>query len=238
VTWLASTNGNYYQVSALVNRDGSRVVYTKVEGDTSSVLAIAPGGGLPEKVCDDCGQLRSWSSDGVFILSQRDMFDGPKYIGTTTYRTDLREKRKTVLAYKRGTLLFSPDLSPDGLWFAFQSPVTKEPFEHIFIAPVDVRSRVEPDRWTAVTDQRYFDANPEWSRSGKLLYFISDRDGFSCLWAVKLDPVTKRPRGEPFALKHFHGNPQHYTFFPTYTVGSDRIVIALDDVRSDLWMLP
>jgi Tol biopolymer transport system component len=135
------------------------------------------------------------------------MFDGPKYIGTSIYRTDLREKRKTVLLDKRGTLLFSPDLSPDGLLVAFQSPVTKEPFEHIFIAPVDARSRVEPDRWTAVTDEKYFDANPEWSRSGKLLYFISNRDGFSCLWAVKFDPVTKRPRGEPFALKHFHGNP-------------------------------
>lgn len=157
------------------------------------ISAIAPGGGLPEKVCEDCGQLRSWSSDGSVILSQNDMFEGSKYIGTRIYRIDVRERRKTVLLEKRGRLLFSPDVSPDGRWVAFQSPVTKEPFEHIFIAPVDARSRVESDRWIAVTNQEYFGANPEWSRNGKLLYFLSDRDGFSCLWAVTLDLATKKP---------------------------------------------
>ncbi len=237
-TWLASPNGNYYQVSTLVNREGSRVVYTNCEGIPCSISAIAPGGGLPEKVCEDCGQLRSWSSDGSVILSQNDMFEGSKYIGTRIYRIDVRERRKTVLLEKRGRLLFSPDVSPDGRWVAFQSPVTKEPFEHIFIAPVDARSRVESDRWIAVTNQEYFDANPEWSRNGKLLYFLSDRDGFSCLWAVTLDLATKKPLGKPFALKHFHGNPQHYMNFPTYSVGPDRIVISLEEVRSDLWMVP
>jgi Tol biopolymer transport system component len=167
------------------------------------------------------------------------MFEGSKYIGTRIYRIDVRERRKTVLLEKRGTFLFSPDLSPGGRWVAFQYRASVEdPFQQIFIAPVEASSRVEPDRWIAVTDRKYFDANPEWSRNGKLLYFISDRDGFSCLWAVTLDPATKKPLGEPFALKHFHANPQHYMYFPTYSVGPDRIVISLDDVRSDLWMLP
>jgi tricorn protease-like protein len=245
VSWVTSTNGNLYQASALVNRAGSRVMYTKVkritsaiDGSTSSIFAIAPGGGLADEVCDDCGQLRSWSADGSVILSQQDMFEASKYIGTRILRTEVREKRTTVLLEKRGTLLFSPDLSPNGRWVAFQSPVNKQPFEHIFIAPADTRSRVEPDRWTAVTDQKYFDANPEWSRNGKMLFFISDRDGFSCLWAVKIDAISKKPQGEPFTVKHFHGNPQHYLNFPTYSVGPDRIVMSLDDVRSDLWMLP
>ena len=33
------------------------------------------------------------------------------------------------------------------------------------------------------------------------------RDGFLCLWAQAVDPGTKAPRGEPFAVFHAHRNP-------------------------------
>ena len=33
---------------------------------------------------------------------------------------------------------------------------------------------------------------------------MSDRDGFNCVWARPLDPVTKRPAGEPFPVLHAH----------------------------------
>jgi hypothetical protein len=33
------------------------------------------------------------------------------------------------------------------------------------------------------------------------------RDGFLCIWAQAVDPDTKAPRGEPFAVFHAHRNP-------------------------------
>ena len=95
---------------------------------------------------------------------------------------------------------------------------------------------VEPERWVAITELKYFDANPLFSRDGKILYFNSERDGFTCLWAVRLDPATGKPVGDPFSVKHFHGSPRGYFWYPTFCVGPDRIIISLEQLQSDLWM--
>jgi hypothetical protein len=42
--------------------------------------------------------------------------------------------------------------------------------------------------------------------------------------------------GRPFAVRHFHGNPR-VKLYPTFSVAPDRIVISLDQVQSDLWMM-
>jgi hypothetical protein len=56
----------------------------------------------------------------------------------------------------------------------------------------------------AVTDGEFSDDKPRFSPDGNLLYFTSNRDGFFCLWAQRLGSTTKRPRGLPFTIKHFH----------------------------------
>jgi len=95
---------------------------------------------------------------------------------------------------------------------------------------------VAPSRWIALTDLKHFDANPKWSRDGKIVYFNSSRDGSGwCLWALRLDLVTKVPAGQPFAVRHFHGNPRADP--EPFSVGTDRIVMSLDKVQSDLWMM-
>lgn len=72
---------------------------------------------------------------------------------------------------------------------------------------------VEPERWIPITELKYFDANPIFLRDGKFIYFTSDRDGFTCLWAVQLDPATKKPVADPFSVKHFHESPRHYSWY-------------------------
>jgi hypothetical protein len=43
-----------------------------------------------------------------------------------------------------------------------------------------------------------------WSPDGALLYFLSEREGFRCILAQRLDPATKRLLGEAFPVRHFH----------------------------------
>ena len=72
-----------------------------------------------------------------------------------------------------------------------------------------------------------------------MLYFTSNRDGSTCLWAVRLDPATKKPLAEPYAVRHFHASPRNYSanVYPVFSLGADRIVISLEQVQSDLWMM-
>jgi len=240
-TWLANVKGNFGAISVLVNRAGSRVAYTTCPGERSmcSIFTVAASGGAPNKVCDDCGQLRSWSSDSAVMTSQQLIVEGPN--SNHRYRINRIETasgRTTVLTEKPDTSLFAPDLSPDGRWIVFQArPAPVSDFEQLFVAPANESVQVAPSRWIAVTDLQHFDADPQWSRDGKMVYFTSNRDGFTCFWALRLDPVTKGPVGQPFAVQHFHANPRHHIFYPLFSAGPDRIVISLDQLQSDLWMM-
>jgi eukaryotic-like serine/threonine-protein kinase len=95
---------------------------------------------------------------------------------------------------------------------------------------------VEPEIWVPITELKYFDAGPRFSRDGNHIYFTSDRDGFTCLWEVRFNPSTGKPVGDPSPVKHFHGSPRHYSWYPVFSVGPDRIIISLEQVQSDLWM--
>jgi Tol biopolymer transport system component len=250
-TWLANTNGGALSISTLINRDGSRVAYTTCPdrprpphsspgADWCNIVTVASNGGAPERVCENCGQLRSWSSNGAMMASQELILEGPKWTGSRINRIETATGRKTVLVEKPGTFLFAPDLSPDGRWIVFQArPGPVSEFEQLYVAPADENVPVAPSRGIALTDLQHYDANPQWSRDGQMVYFTSNRDGsgYTCLWALRLDPVTKGPVGPPFMVQHFHGTSRHCTLYPTFSVGPDRIVISLDQVRSDLWMM-
>jgi hypothetical protein len=49
-----------------------------------------------------------------------------------------------------------------------------------------------------------WDDKPRWSPDGRLLYFLSERDGFRCLWALPFDAAKRRPSGPVFAVYHSH----------------------------------
>jgi Tol biopolymer transport system component len=48
------------------------------------------------------------------------------------------------------------------------------------------------------------DREPRWSPDGKLIYFLSDRDGFRCVWAQPVDLTRRAVRGSPFPAYHAH----------------------------------
>jgi serine/threonine protein kinase len=241
-TLLANPEGAYHLVSVVINRSGSRVAYTTCPKDECSIFTVAATGGPPERVCEHCGAVRAWSSDETVMAAQEaPVVEGGRIVGSRLNRIETATGRRSVLAEQKGAFLYSPDFSPDEHWVAFQSrPLVAErsaDVEQLFIAPIDSGLPVEPARWITVTDLKYFDAGAKWSRDGKILYFTSNRDGSTCLWAVRLNPATKKTIGEPFPVRHFHTSPRYYSLYPIFSLGPDRIVISLEQVQSDLWMM-
>ena len=69
---------------------------------------------------------------------------------------------------------------------------------------------------------------------------MSDRDGFRCIWAQRLEAETKRPVDRPFAVYHFHQTsrrPSHNVGRVGVAVARDKIVLALEELRGNVWML-
>jgi hypothetical protein len=75
-----------------------------------------------------------------------------------------------------------------------------------------------------------------------MLYFVSDQDGFRCLWAQRLEPSTKHPAGPAFAVYHFHHARLSLTgvgLTPAAagpSVAKDKIVFALGELTGNVWM--
>jgi hypothetical protein len=108
--------------------------------------------------------------------------------------------------------------------------------EPICVAPHHSGSTPDEKEWIEVTDGSGFDSRPLWAPSGNLLYFISQRDGFHCIWAQRLDPTSKRPLGTPIAVQHFHSARRPMRDALGVFVGRSQIVMSLQDTRGNIWM--
>jgi dipeptidyl aminopeptidase/acylaminoacyl peptidase len=139
--------------------------------------------------------------------------------------------------------LWNPFYSWDDKWMSFlmQTGADQEHYR-IYVTPVKNLVPAGPERWIQLTSGEYHDDKQQFSPDGNTIYFTSNRDGFTCMWALRLDPKTKRPLGDPFAIQHFHGPQRIYAGISEsnhmeVNVARDKIVTDLDEFHSDIWMM-
>ena len=86
------------------------------------------------------------------------------------------------------------------------------------------------------------DREAVWGPGDNILYFLSEREGFRCIWAQALDPATKQPRGAPFAVAHFHRVNRSLGSMPGtvaaigLSVLPGQLVFGLGDVSGNIWI--
>ena len=189
------TSGPPDKFHPIISPDGSRVVYI-VRADPKWLFYLVPAeGGAAEEICSDCGYNTSWSPDGGTIF----------YVIPASGRIaslDLKSRRTTVVAQHGQFRLYQPHLSPDGRWLAFVAVLAAT--SRIFVAPFRSGELAPESQWISLTDNPVWDDKPRWSPDGRLLYLLSERDGFRCLWARPFDPGNQRFSGPMFAVYHSH----------------------------------
>jgi hypothetical protein len=130
--------------------------------------------------------------------------------------------------------------SPDGRWVSFN--MVESPFRsNLYVARMPEKPALIPvEQWIPVTNGNNWDDKPRWSPDGSMLYFISQRDGYHCLWFQRLDPATKRPVGDPTPLHHLHGNRYSMLNLEVpaieLAVATDKLVFALGELTGNIWM--
>jgi dipeptidyl aminopeptidase/acylaminoacyl peptidase len=224
----------------LFERDGkARRWPDNVQSHLPDGFMAAAADGEPEQVCELCTP-RGFSSDGSVVLLQ-------KYVQTDQNEDrivalDLRTRTEHDFLSQRDKPLYHAFFSWDDRWVVFKrllSAGARSPAQ-ILIAQVMHGAAADQAEWITVTDGAYEDDKPQFSPDGNTVYFTSTRDGYLCIWAQRLDPMTKHPLGPPFAFEHFHNSEgrggAYHQFSSDLAVARDKILINLPHINHDIWM--
>jgi hypothetical protein len=229
-----------------ISADGSKVAYSESKGAKSSIHTMSIGRapvaelrpGVAETLCEDCRWTWQWSFDGTRVL----------FAAGSAGRADITVANvatgeKTRLIGHPQFNLYQSNSSPDGGLIAFVAHIDSQ-HSRLFIAPFHrgpvPSSNAIPADWIPISSGEFWDDKPRWSPDGSLLYFISNRDGFLCVWCQRLDPVSRQPAGPPFDVFHFHNagrsmmNVGLAALEPS--VARDRIVLNLGEITGNIWL--
>jgi Tol biopolymer transport system component len=229
------TNTEIDEARPAISADGSRLAYRRMDGLAPSIHVMSIGhdsAGVPQpevaqkiSIPGPCGYAWSWSSDGKQLLYNCPG-SGPVYV----FHSESGETSQLM-----GRQIFQVSFSPDDRWIVFGQHYPNGR-ERVFISPFPPPQQ----DWLPVTDGATFDAYPRWSPSGNFLYFISDRDGFRCLWAQRLDPATKRLAGSPFPVYHSHASRRSLLNVGAnsleISVARDKIAFPMGEITGNIWM--
>ena len=219
----------------VLSPDGRSVVYTVAAGQGWETYVRPVAGGSPRRLSSACGVAVSWQPGGKQVLCDR--AGGGRQIAAL--HTESGECR--TVAEHPSSELFGARFSPDGKWFLFsvQSDARRRKF---FAGRWREGTPLRTEEWIPVDEGQNFELDAAWGPDGDLLFYISDRDGFYCLWGQPIDAWTKQAGGTPFALVHFH-NPRFSLggrltapYQSSLVVTKDRFYFPRFEPKANLWL--
>lgn len=232
----------------LISHDGSRVAFQQREplgtvarkripqGQEKRALYLVPSkGGSPEQICEDCGAPQTWWPDDSRLLFLR-----PQGNRTTIHLLDLATRRHRLWLEHPEFPIYVPRLSHDAKWLVCKADLDSRR-TRLWVIPLRADNPTPVAEWIPVTEGQQWDDLPRWSTNDRTIYFTSNRDGFRCIWAQRLHPSSKRPVGDPYAVRHFHD--LHLTMLSLslaelqLSLARDKLVFPLAELRGNVWMM-
>jgi eukaryotic-like serine/threonine-protein kinase len=218
--------------SLVLSPDGERLAYSPF-GSDAAVFVVGAGGGAPRQICDGCANyVWSWTPDGRALV-----VNVPPQ-GLALLDVDSGDLRRLIDPGQE--LLWLGRVSPDHRWIAFVNWEAADRTRQM-IAPLAGDRLGERSAWISASEGQYVDEESAWAPDGRTLYFVSERDGFRCIYGVGFDPDAGRVLGSPQAVLHVHGVRQ--TVLPTpgspsrIDVAGGRLVFPMQELQGNIYVL-
>jgi len=215
-------------MSSCLSPDGSVLSYRDVVEGEFRTFIMSGEDTTSREVCDSCVILGFFSDPNFALIKEDDK---------RLLRLNIATGEKSLLLETCAGRISEPALSPDDRWISF---IYGKPDGRvaIYVAPLTKSPSPESD-WILLFDEEFYLGSPAWSPDGNRLYYLSERDGFCCVWTQKLDPLTKKPDGDTEGVYHAHQG--RFTLnMPrgngTVAVAVDKLVIWMSETTGNIYM--
>ena len=221
--------------------DGARLAFLRCDSEGGApVLAVLNADGSGERALTRPNEVEmlasDWSNSGESILGSCRFGRSDRYSTCLLpVSADSGARGVQVIASDPKRNLFNQRFSPDQRWIAFLAhDLLYNATSTIYVIPS------AGGAWRAMTDGAAFDDKPRWGPDGRVLYYVSDRDGVKNVWGRRFDNIQGVAMGEPFSVTSFR-SPQ-FLISPQavqmdIAITATHLLIPMSESRGDIWML-
>ncbi len=213
----------------IIDSTGNLLVYEQMEEGGSTIYAKTRDAAA-KQLCRGCSQPSGWF-DSTRAFFYRD--------GTPSVirMADPRTGKSQVVLQVPGAALGGASWSPVNQFLLFTE--TRGDRKHIFAVRLPRSSAIPEGKRIAIPDPGLAQDHPQWSGDGRTIFYISNSDGFPCIYGQAFSPETSEVVGAPFAVEHFHvqraniGNV--FAEALNLSVDGDSMYFNLGEQSSTIW---
>jgi len=217
--------------SPIVDNAGRTVVLEALKEDVPALLAATRGQAV-RTLHAGCSNPTSWFDDNRAVFcrnglpSRIEMVDLVTGATTTVLKKENQSLSEASWSEQNQYLLFT----------ALRDGTTKQ----VFAVFYPKSTHTATGEWIPITSKSEFSERPRWSGDGRTVFYLSRRDGFSCVWARRFDPKSGQVVGDPFPVLHYH-NPR---FSPevvvnrsfNLSVAGDSVYLNVGEINTSIWV--
>ena len=219
--------------SPLINPAGNLMVYEQSDPDGPSLYAktdIRGPTGQVKRLCHGCSLPSGWfNTDQAFFYR-----DG---LPSTIHMADPRSGATHTVLEETGASLDDATWSPANQHLLFTE--TNGGVKRIFAARLPQATAKVTGKWILIPDAGVSPQHARWSGDGRTIVYVSNSDGFTCIYGWSFSPEKDQVIGRPFPIAHFHNARASIdNVFPrsfNLSVDRDSVFFNLGEQTSTIW---
>ncbi len=216
--------------SPIIDEDGKIVVFEVRNHDTPSIL-VAHQGGPVKLLCTGCSKPTGWFNPGRAVFYRE---GAPSKIKMVNLETG---EARTVLESQRESLS-EASWSQESEYLLFKA-TSEGGAKRVYAVSFPKETAVATGRWIPITTGAERGDRPRWSGDGQVMFYLSARDGYWCLWGQHFDPSSGTLKGAPFAVMHYHNvrlTPEAVIDDSLQlSVAGENVYLNIGEIRDTIW---